>query len=111
MGASHELPLGPSRDGSVILDIGGETGAVTLVTTPEWIGCEIDLEPCDLDVAPVHSAVRERHGAGGTSYAAVYPRLRAGRYVVEGSGQVVTVVGGRVTDVVFELCHALTTGH
>jgi hypothetical protein len=99
---SAEPRLGPSWDGSVILDIGGETGAVMLVTTPDWNGREIDLEPLDLDVAPVHSSVRERHGAGVTTYAAVYPQLAAGRYLVEGSDQVVSVAGGRVSEVVFE---------
>jgi len=105
---SAEPRLGPSGDGTVILDIGGETGAVMLVTTSAWDGREIELEPLHLDVAPVHSAVRERYGSGETTFAAVYPQLRTGRYLVEGSQQVVSVTGGRVSEVVFAPRHGAT---
>jgi hypothetical protein len=37
------------------------------------------------------------------SYAAVYPNLRAGLYTVEESGQRVVIIGGRVTEVDFEI--------
>jgi hypothetical protein len=95
----QELP--PSWEGSVLLDIGGDVGALMLHTPSSMDGDEIDLFPDDTTMPHTHSAVRERHLADGVSYAAVYPGLREGTYTVEGSGQIVTIVGGRVTEVEF----------
>lgn len=96
-----ERQLPPSWDGSVVLDIGGDIGALILRTPAAMAGREIDVIPDDRNVAHTHSAVRERRLAQGPSFAAVYPQLVAGTYVVEGSGQRVTIVGGQVTDVEF----------
>jgi hypothetical protein len=98
-----EPQLAPSWDGSVVLDIGGDIGALVLRTPSLMAGREIDLTLQEDTSLRTHSAVRERRMSSGTSYAAVYPSLRAGSYTVEGSGQRVTIVGGRVTDV--ELSH------
>jgi hypothetical protein len=86
-----------------MLDIGGGTGALVIYTTPAWVGHEIDLTPLDPTLAHTHSAVRERGHAGQTIHAAVYPSLVAGRYIVEGSGQEVTIEGGRVCEVAYDL--------
>jgi hypothetical protein len=93
-----ELQLPPSWDGSVVLDIGGEIGALLLRTSPTMNGLEIDLDPEDATTPHTHSAVRERRLLGGVAYAAVYPSLKAGNYTVAGSGQTVTIVGGHVTE-------------
>ena len=93
-----EVQLPPSWDGSVVLDIGGEIGALLLRTPPTMNGVEIDLIPEDEGLLHTHSAVRERRLLGGVAYAAGYPSLKAGRYTVAGSGQTVTIVGGQVTE-------------
>jgi hypothetical protein len=93
-----EAQLPPSWDGSVVLDIGGEIGALLLRTPPTMNGVEIDLEPDDDSAPHTHSAVRERRLLGGVAYTAVYPGLKAGIYTVAGSGQRVTIVGGQVTE-------------
>ena len=93
-----EVQLPPSWDGSVVLDIGGEIGALLLRTPPTMNGVEIDLIPEDEGLLHTHSAVRERRLLGGVAYAAVYPSLKAGRYTVAGSGQTVAIVGGQVTE-------------
>jgi hypothetical protein len=67
------------------------------------VGLEIDLTPDDVNLPPTHSAVRERQSVNGLSFAAVYPHLRAGTYTVEGSAQRITIEGGRVTDVQYDL--------
>jgi hypothetical protein len=95
----EETQLPPSWDGSVVLDIGGQVGALMLRTPPSFNGREIDLYPQDPDAAHTHSAVRERRLPAGVCYAAVYPSLRSGTYQVEGSGQRVAIVGGRVTEI------------
>jgi hypothetical protein len=93
----HQLP--PSWEGSVMLDIGGDVGALMLHTPSSMDGEEIDLFPDDATTPHTHSAVRERQLVAGVSYAAVYPGLSAGMYTVEGSGQKVTIVGGQVTEI------------
>ena len=86
----------------MILDIGGDVGALMLRTSPTMVGREIDLIPDDASAPRTHSAVRERESTHGLSFAAVYPYLTSGTYRVEGSAQRVTIVGGRVTDVSYE---------
>ena len=93
-----ELQLPPSWDGSVVLEIGGEVGALVLRTPPALDGQEIDLIPDGITAPRTHSAVRERRLPHGLTYAAVYPNLRRGSYRVEGTGQRVSIAGGRVTE-------------
>ena len=99
----QERQLPPSWDGSVVLDIGGDVGALMLRTPPDLNGIEIDLDPDDATLPHTHSAVRERQLTNGVSYAAVYPSLNAGLYTIEGSGQRVLINGGRVTEIDFEI--------
>jgi hypothetical protein len=99
MSGPGERPLPPSWDGSVVLDIGGEVGALVLRASPDLDGEEIDLRPDDPDTPHTHSAVRERRLPTGSMYAAVYPALTAGGYTVVGSTQRVEIHGGQVTEV------------
>ncbi|BCB88074.1 phospholipase [Phytohabitans suffuscus] len=102
MSAHHTL--GPSSVGSVVLDIGGNTGALIIVTGPEWHGREIEISPKDQDPPlRTHVAVRARHVSSGTRYSAVFPALPAGPYVIwrtptEPAGTVV-VAGAAVTEI------------
>lgn len=97
---------GPSGAGSVILDLGGAIGALVLETPAALSGREIEIS---LIAGPTgagpggrtHSLVRERRTASGTSYAAVYPALAAGQYLIwrrtgTPAGEV-TIDGGVVT--------------
>jgi hypothetical protein len=93
-----ETGLPASWDGSVVLDIGDDVGALVLHTSSEWLGREIDLHPDDRTLPHTHSAVRERRSPEGMSYAAVYAQLHAGRYTIEDSRQRLTIIGGRVTE-------------
>lgn len=102
MSANHQL--GPSGVGSVVLDIGGNTGALVIVTGPEWHGREIEISPKDQDTQTrTHVAVRERHISSGVRYSAVFPALPAGPYTIwrtrtEPAGTVV-VAGATVTEI------------
>lgn len=104
-----ERELAPSWDGSVVLDIGGDVGALMLRTSPALVGLEIDLTPEEAFAPHTHSAVRERRTPRGATFAAVYPHLKSGTYAVEGSAQRVTIVGGRVTDVEYDRDEAWST--
>lgn len=102
--STHHHMLGPSGVGSVVLDIGGNTGALVIVTGPEWHGREIEISPKDQDPSVrTHVAVRARHVASGVRYTAVFPALPAGAYVIwrtptEMAGTVV-VAGATVTEI------------
>jgi hypothetical protein len=93
-----EPTLPPSREGSVVLDIGDGIGALLLRTSPELVGVEPELTRLDGEGGHVHTEVRERRVGGDVSYAALYPALAAGHYRVDDTGQVLEVVGGAVTD-------------
>lgn len=124
--------LGPSDEASVVLDIGGDVGALIITTEPDLHLVEIELsradgthplpedaperrsavhahghdhgaEPHTHEAVPhTHVAVRQRRGTDGSRFAAIYPALREGAYVIhrpDGSDEQVDVVGGQVTEV------------
>jgi hypothetical protein len=95
-------PPAPSREGSVVLDIGGDVGALVLHLPAGMAGREIHVRPLDGDGRTVHTEVRARHVAGGTRFAAVFASLAAGVWELvpdqPGAGRQVTVVGGEVTE-------------
>src|SRR5262245_54218971 len=94
---------GPSGPGSVVLDLGNDVGALVLQTPAALLGREIEISPAGAATAAgrTHSLVRERRTAAGTSHAAVYPGLAAGRYIIwrhtDTPAGEATIHGGRVT--------------
>ena len=99
----HEPVACPSGPGSVVLDLGDNVGALVLETPAALLGREIEISPggAATAVGRTHSLVRERRTASGTSYAAVYPGLAAGRYLIWRRTDTplgkVTIDGGTVT--------------
>ena len=73
-----ELP--PDAAGTVIVDIGGDTGAAVICTPREMAGTEIEIRAAGTEWDGTHTAVWERQGSGITTTAAVFGSLRAGRY-------------------------------
>jgi hypothetical protein len=64
---SEQSQLGPSQNGTVVLDIGGEIGALILLTGPDLLGAEIEISPetgsdSDHDVQPDASSARSEAG-------------------------------------------------
>jgi hypothetical protein len=97
----HEL--GPSYAGSVILDIGGDVGALVIHAEPGSHLREIEISRTDNPHAPrTHAAVRERRLPGEVAYLAVYPGLPRGEYVVWAApttpAGTVVVVGGEISE-------------
>jgi hypothetical protein len=96
-----EAPAMPSISGSVVLELGPGVGALVLHAPPELDGREIEISACELPGRRTHALVRPRLTMGGTQYAAVYPGLSAGDYLIWlGPSTValtVRVTGGRVT--------------
>lgn len=117
-----------ARTAQVVLDIGGDIGALIVYTNPEANGVEIEISPREdgqghehahhgddhthdheghLDhhghhVHRSHNQVHERNFNGRVCFAAVYPELRAGEYDLWGEGPTpvdrVTIVGGQITE-------------
>jgi hypothetical protein len=94
---------GATGAGSVILELGGDIGVLVLHAPARLHGTEIEISS-ESGSGPherrTHSLVRERVTASGTSYAAVYPAVPAGRYTIWADDGVpagtVVISGGEV---------------
>jgi len=88
----------PTR--AVMLDIGEDAGALVLDAGPDREGLEVEVLRDGAATDRRHVYVLRRELPGGRRYAAVFPSLPPGRYVVldvDGSpGPAVTVEAGRV---------------
>jgi hypothetical protein len=98
-----ERQLPPSREGSVIMDIGGDTGALVVYTPASLAGSEIEITRRG-DHAPfVHTEVRERRLPEGALYAGVFPGVPAGEYTLLPAATLpqrdVAVLGGQVSEI------------
>jgi hypothetical protein len=77
-----ESSPGPSGPGSVLLDIGGDVGALIIITPARMAGEEIHISPLDDPAARTHALVRERRLGPASCHAAVYPALAEGDYTI-----------------------------
>jgi len=97
-----EERYGATEAGTVVLEIGALTGALVLRAPADLVGREIEISPAHEPARRRHTCVRERHGADGIGYAAVYDRLPPGRYTIwldsTTPAATITVVAGQVTN-------------
>lgn len=102
MTEAHTHSHGPHTS-DVVLDIGGDIGALVLYTGADLDGEEIELSLAVPDAERFHNQVHERHFGGKVAFAAVYPEIHAGEYHVWGraSEPVETVIirGGEVAEI------------
>jgi hypothetical protein len=91
--SSHNY--GPSGVGTVVIDLGADTGVLIVYVPAAMDGAEIDV------AGPVstHSMVRRRDVGDHPVYAAVYPSLPGGSYVVGHGMTTINVPGGGITSV------------
>ena len=86
----------------VVLDIGGDIGALVLYTGAERNGEEIELSADVPGAERFHNQVHERRFGAHAVFAAVYPEIREGQYRVWGDGpdpiDTVTIRGGCVAE-------------
>jgi hypothetical protein len=105
---SAEAPYvdeGPS-DGpadALVLDIGGNVGALVLYSEEACLGLEIDLTPAGAPRSHhMHTMIRRRRAVDREFIAGVYPELVEGLYTVWGIDDrplgEVTIVGGQVSE-------------
>jgi hypothetical protein len=103
MNAMTETIPGPSRPGSVVLNLGPGIGALVLNVPADLDGHEIEISHRDLPAGHhrTHSQVRERRAGGHVQYAAVYPDLPEGEYTLwrdaSTSAGTLVITGGEVT--------------
>lgn len=107
---------------ALVLDIGGDVGALILYTDDDLIGTEISLTPVGVDHDDVghhgvghrhngvHTAIRRRRATDRDIVCGVYPELHAGTYTVWGLGgdpiATVRIEGGRVSEISGGNCRA-----
>lgn len=88
---------------AVVLDIGGDIGALVLYTSAADDTAEIDISPGTDPAAPrTHNQVHPRRAPAGLVYSAVYPALAAGEYTLWRDERTpeatITIRGGEVTE-------------
>jgi hypothetical protein len=113
MGAMTEQSAHASQ-AAVVLDIGGDIGALVLYTGAEDDAAEIDISPGTDPAAPrSHNQVHPRRAPAGTVYSAVYPALAAGEYTLwrdeHTPEATITIRGAQVTE--HRLSAPLGPGH
>ena len=99
-GHGHHHTMAPSGQGTVVLDIGGDIGALIITTPASRHGDEIEVSPVGDPARRTHAAVRARYTGGGVCWSVVIGGLVAGRYVVWRDAGIpageIDVVGGSV---------------
>jgi hypothetical protein len=98
----HHHPLPPSTEGSVVMEVGGDLGALVVYTPDALAGLEIELALRGDDHQFVHTEVRERRLPEGTIYAGVFPSIPSGDYTLLPISALpaldVSIEGGRVAE-------------
>jgi hypothetical protein len=103
---AHDAPRAPAPEqapenvDNLVLDIGADTGALIVHAAVDRDQAEIEISPAGSEQARTHNIVRRREAVSGAVYAAVFPTLAAGDYLVwrDAATPAGTVVvhGGRV---------------
>jgi hypothetical protein len=92
----------PSAGSSVVLDIGGDAGAVVVYLPAVPRGGELEMRPAGDPTGRFHTGVHLRPVRGVRVPVAVFPTVRAGRYELLGDRLApiaeLSVRGGEVTD-------------
>jgi hypothetical protein len=87
----------------VVLDIGGNVGALVVYAGADLIDTPVELSPTGDDDARSHQHVLERPAPDGTTYAAVFDKITEGSYTLWLHGQPrvrdFTINGARVAEV------------
>ena len=86
----------------VVLELGGDLGALVVYTDPRLLHTEIEISPVGDDTDRSHKDVLERVLPGRSLYAAVFDRVHAGTYTLWHDGfarsRGVEVHGGHVAE-------------
>jgi len=94
-----EVPPGALAPGSVVIDIGGDTGAAVINMPDETIGSEVEIRPVDGIWDGTHTGIRP---SGALGSFAVFGSLSAGDYEIRIKGstepvQALKIMGAEVS--------------
>jgi hypothetical protein len=78
----EENHAGRAHPESVVLDIGGELGALIVHTSAAMLGTEVEISPSGEDHNRSHKDVLEREINGRPAYTLVFDKLREGSYTL-----------------------------
>jgi hypothetical protein len=96
-------PVARPHPEPVVLDIGGDIGALVVYSDAEYIDTPVEVSPTGSDDQRFHQHVLERPMPDGTSYAAVFDKITEGRYTLWFQGEPrerdVEITGGAVAEV------------
>ena len=98
-----EEPVARPHPEPVVLDIGGDIGALIVYGTAELIDTPVEVSPAGSDDEKFHQHILERPMPDGTSYAAVFDKITQGAYTLWLHGEPLardfTITGGEVAQV------------
>jgi hypothetical protein len=101
--AKHAAVTTDGRPDTLVLDIGGDIGALSITTEADRDELEIEISPVGADPRiRTHNVVHPRQVGPKTIYAAVFPSVAEGDYTVwhdeSTPAGTVTIRGGHVTE-------------
>jgi hypothetical protein len=98
-----EEPVARPHPEPVVLDIGGDIGALVVYSDAEYVDTPVEVSPSGSDDERFHQHVLERPMPDGTSYAAVFDKISEGRYTLWFHGEPrerdFEITGGAVAEV------------
>lgn len=80
-------PVARPHPEPVVLDIGGQIGALIVYAEAELLDTPIEVSPADADEQKSHQHILERQMPGKTTYAAVFDKITEGKYTLWLHGQ------------------------
>jgi hypothetical protein len=96
-------PVARPHPEPIVLDIGGDIGALVVYSGADHIDMPVELSPTGSDDARFHQHVLERPMPDATSYAAVFDKVTEGRYTLWFGGEPrvrdLQITGGAVAQV------------
>lgn len=99
----HHLAAHRPHEEHVVLEIGGELGALIVYTDPALLHSEIEISPAGEDERKSHKDVLQRVVGGRSFYAAVFDQLPGGAYTLWHDGTPrthgATIPAGSITEV------------
>ncbi len=99
----------------VVLDIGGDVGALVVYADSTDLDLQIEVSPAGDDASRAHQHVLERPVNAGTTYAAVFDRLIVGAYTLWTHGtpraRDVRITSGAVAELDWRTTSSPDAGH
>ncbi|MGI8903901.1 MAG: phospholipase [Solirubrobacteraceae bacterium] len=96
-------PVARPHPEPVVLDIGGDVGALIVYGEAELLDTPVEVSPTGADGEKFHQHILERPMPSGTSHAAVFDKITQGSYTLWLHGEPrireLTITGGEVSEV------------